>query len=73
MPLALNYDASGVRPDEHPGWVGMNFSLSAGGVITRTVNNLPDEFQTWGEVAANNKNGYYFLRARLIQEIGIAS
>lgn len=65
VPLALNYDASGVRPDEHPGWVGMNFSLSAGGVITRTVNNLPDEFQTWGEVAANNKNGYYFLRARL--------
>jgi YD repeat-containing protein len=41
--LTLNYDASGVRPDDHPGWVGQNWSLDAGGVITRTVQGYPDE------------------------------
>ncbi len=43
LPLALNYHASGVRPDAHPGWVGMGWSLDAGGVISRDVNDQPDE------------------------------
>lgn len=41
--ISLNYDASGVRIDQHPGWVGQNWSLSAGGVITRTVKGDADE------------------------------
>ena len=44
IPVKLRYNASGFRPDEHPGWVGMGWSLSAGGVVTRTVNRVPDEF-----------------------------
>lgn len=28
IPIALDYDASGVRPDIHPGWTGLNFGLS---------------------------------------------
>lgn len=43
LPISLSYDASGVRPDNHPGWVGTNWSLQCGGVITRTVRGLPDE------------------------------
>lgn len=43
MPLSMSYDASGFRPDVHPGWVGLNWSLSAGGVITRKVNDMLDE------------------------------
>jgi len=43
VPLSLNYHASGVRPDVHPGWVGMNMNLMAGGAITRTVKGIPDE------------------------------
>jgi hypothetical protein len=43
IPVALNYHGSGFRPDEHSGWVGLGWSLSSGGVITRSVNDLPDE------------------------------
>lgn len=44
VPITLRYNASGFRPDEHPGWVGMGWSLHAGGVITRVVNRMPDEY-----------------------------
>jgi YD repeat-containing protein len=44
LPISLNYYASGVKPDQHPGWVGTNWSLNAGGTITRIVHDLPDEY-----------------------------
>lgn len=44
FPVGLSYHASGFRPDEHPGWVGMGWSLNAGGAISRSVNDMPDEF-----------------------------
>jgi hypothetical protein len=43
LPISLAYHASGVRPDMHPGWVGMGWALQAGGAITRSVNDQPDE------------------------------
>lgn len=39
----LKYFASGVKPENHPGWVGQNFSLDVGGVVTRKVNGGVDE------------------------------
>jgi hypothetical protein len=42
-PINLNYNATGFRPDAHSGWVGMNWNLSAEGVITRKINDLADE------------------------------
>ena len=44
LPISLSYHASGVRPDQRPGWVGMGWSLNAGGLISRIVNDMPDEF-----------------------------
>ncbi|WP_221390204.1 T9SS type A sorting domain-containing protein [Dyadobacter sp. NIV53] len=44
VPVSLNYDASGVRPDMHAGWTGLNFNLSNVYSITRTVKDGPDEF-----------------------------
>ncbi len=44
IPISLAYHPSGFRPDQHPGWVGMGWSLSAGGVISRTVKSKPDEY-----------------------------
>jgi len=56
-PVSLNYHASGFRPDEHPGWVGLGWALSTGGVITRSVNDLPDEQVNTG--LPTSDAGYY--------------
>lgn len=41
---SLNYDAAGFRPDVFPSWVGQNWNLNIGGVLTRKVRGIPDEF-----------------------------
>lgn len=38
--LSLNYDTGGIRINEAPSWIGQNWSLNAGGVITRSVKGL---------------------------------
>jgi hypothetical protein len=43
VPLSLSYHASGFRPDIHPGWVGSNWALNAGGFITRKRNGLLED------------------------------
>ena len=58
IPITLNYNASGVQPDQHPGWVGTNWSLSAGGVISRRVKGLPDETNHAG---TNSEGQYSFI------------
>lgn len=47
-PISLSYNSSGVQPDVHPGWVGNNWTLNAGGVVTRIMNFIPDETETVG-------------------------
>ncbi|SUB77358.1 Uncharacterised protein [Porphyromonas macacae] len=37
VPLRLRYHPAGIRPEIHPGPVGLGWSLEAGGVISRTV------------------------------------
>jgi YD repeat-containing protein len=44
VPISLSYIASGVKVDEVASWVGMNWSLNAGGVVTRTILGLPDDW-----------------------------
>lgn len=43
VPISLNYDASGVKVDAQPGWVGQNWGMSSGGMISRVVKGIPDE------------------------------
>lgn len=52
--IDLTYDATGIRIDQHPGWVGQNWNLIVGGVITRTVNGYPDEFSFSGTNIGTN-------------------
>lgn len=44
FPITLSYHASGVRPDQRPGWVGVGWNLNTGGIISRVVNDIPDDF-----------------------------
>ena len=43
LPIYLTYHASGNKPDQHPGWVGLGWTLHAGGCINRIVNGRKDE------------------------------
>jgi YD repeat-containing protein len=66
LPVSLSYHASGVRPDQRPGWVGLNWTLFAGGAITRQVRNAPDELNNplrWDKF--EDHEGYYFKYDRL--------
>jgi YD repeat-containing protein len=44
MPIVLNYNSTGLRADQVPGWTGVNFSMNIGGSVTRQIKGLPDEF-----------------------------
>ncbi len=44
MPISLSYHAGGLKVQEEAQWTGLNWSLNAGGVITRTIRGIPDEF-----------------------------
>lgn len=48
LPIGLRYAAQGFKPDDQPGWLGMGWSLEAGGVVSRTVQDLPDELTYTG-------------------------
>ncbi|WP_121811055.1 RHS repeat domain-containing protein [Mucilaginibacter kameinonensis] len=43
VPISLNYHAGGIRVDQEATWVGLGWSLSYGGQISRVVRGLPDE------------------------------
>lgn len=45
IPIALNYHASGLKVGQEASWVGMGWSLNAGGCITRSVQGW-DDFAT---------------------------
>jgi hypothetical protein len=47
LPITLSYNGSGLRVDEHSTKTGVTWVLNAGGVITRTIKDKPDE-QTKG-------------------------
>ena len=43
IPISLSYYAQGVKPNQPTSWVGLNWSLNCGGVITREIRMMPDE------------------------------
>lgn len=46
LPVSLSYQGGGVKLLETASWVGLGWTLNAGGVITRTVQGAPDEKNT---------------------------
>ncbi len=43
LPISLNYHASGIKVDDVASWIGLGWSLNAGGMISRSVVGAPDE------------------------------
>ena len=43
VPMTLSYKSSGVKVNQPPTSVGLNWSLMAGGMITRVIKGIPDE------------------------------
>jgi len=51
IPVSLRYHASGIKVDQKATWVGLGWTLMAGGAITRTVRGGVDE---WSQGYINN-------------------
>ncbi|MBT1699236.1 hypothetical protein KK083_20230 [Fulvivirgaceae bacterium PWU4] len=43
VPISLSYNANGIKVDQIATWVGMAWSLNAGGVVTRTIRDEADQ------------------------------
>lgn len=59
--VSLSYNSSGIRVVEQSGWVGKGWSLNAGGVVSRSVVDLPDEILTDKYIGANNNSYHDFF------------
>ncbi|MHA6728412.1 DUF5977 domain-containing protein [Chryseobacterium sp. A301] len=70
LEIKLRYDTGGVRVGDVSGWVGQNWTLEAGGVITRVVRgssfdekftaDIPNGASHWG-----NASGYFYYTSAL--------
>ncbi|MGJ1419291.1 DUF5977 domain-containing protein [Sphingobacterium spiritivorum] len=59
VPISISYHSGGFRPDMHPSWVGLGWSLNAGGVITREIRGIADESNGLTSLNLIGR-GYYF-------------
>ena len=55
--IRLSYRSGGVLVEEMPSWVGLGWSLQAGGMISRSVRGVPDENQ-FSNIYRND-HGYF--------------
>lgn len=62
LPITLSYHSSGIRVSELASWVGLGWSLNAGGMVTRTIHGGPDD-DAWSEgtyaTSDLGKRGWY--------------
>lgn len=59
LDVSLNYDGSGIRTENHPDWVGQNWNLIAGGVITRSTTQPDEENHIFHLDYYNQKIAYF--------------
>jgi hypothetical protein len=62
LPISLSYHSSGVKVDEVSSWVGLGWSLNAGGMITRSIQGGRDEGRTSLTQNKSNLAGWGFFR-----------
>ena len=68
IPISLDYRFDGCRPSQPAGVVGMGWNLNCGGVITRQVVGLPDDYFRWITYYDSSEDlhesiecGFYFM------------
>ncbi|MGV3503460.1 MAG: hypothetical protein ACO1O1_07105 [Adhaeribacter sp.] len=75
LPVSLKYHSNGIKVSETASWVGLGWSLNAGGVISRTVMHIPDEGKTtasgYGYPESPTANGYYQVGYTLPADIPV--
>lgn len=54
--VSLSYHAGGIKVDEEATWVGLGWSLNAGGMITRIIKGRPDEPNINGKLSYTRTN-----------------
>ncbi|MFT3919621.1 DUF5977 domain-containing protein [Cloacibacterium sp.] len=68
MVISMSYDTGGVRVNDVPGWVGQNWALQAGGVVTRSVRGKASDELNWNSSSygyTNDWKGYYYYKDAL--------
>lgn len=68
MDISMSYDTGGVRVNDVPGWVGQNWTLQAGGVVTRSVRGKAADEMNWNTSNygyVNDWKGYYYYKDAL--------
>jgi hypothetical protein len=56
VPVSLSYNAGGFKPNDIATWVGLGWSLNAGGVVTRSVMANPDNYSNYFNTANTYTN-----------------
>ncbi|UII34885.1 hypothetical protein LVD17_13820 [Fulvivirga ulvae] len=72
VPISLSYHSDGIKVDQVASWVGLSWSLNAGGVITRIVKGRADDSAPPAypdNIAQNNVQTVEYLRQAMDGEI----
>lgn len=60
LPLSLSYHSNGYRPNDPHGILGLGWTLSVGGMITREIEGVPDDYyRESAGYAVTNDDEYY--------------
>ncbi|MGN8055099.1 hypothetical protein ACTJKN_02425 [Pedobacter sp. 22163] len=71
VPISLAYSTGGNKIDDHPGWVGLGWTLKSGGTIYRKVNGIYDEHpKQLGNTTYTNEICYYYNCGRVADDFG---
>lgn len=59
VPIALSYHGGGIRVDDIGSWVGLGWSLNAGGSVVKKTNGLDDYYQRFANGPTGNPEQSY--------------
>lgn len=58
LPISISYNASGIKVNEQAGNVGLCWSLSAGGIVSRAIRGKADGGSYWPQVQNAHSDGF---------------